>query len=312
MPAPRLSVIVPVHRQWDLVPELLAALAAQTLDPAAFELILVNNDAPAPPPLSLPAEIRVVDAPVPGAYAARNEGAAAARGVWLVFTDADCRPEPGWLAALAAATDAAGAAALPLLAGPVRMLPPAAPSPWATYDLVRGIPQAAYVARGYAATANLAVPRAVFAALGGFDARRRSGGDADLCRRAGRAGHPLALVEAAVVAHPCRADWALLATKARRIKGGQIAAGPLPRRVAWTLRTLAPPLADSRAYLAAAGQVSGQVTEQVSDHPDLQGSGAEHSRARGRTSLRHRRRSPPPVVAGHRRSGGPPASSRAV
>ena len=116
----------------------------------------------------------------------------------------------------------------------------------------RGIPQAAYVARGYAATANLAVPRAVFAALGGFDARRRSGGDADLCRRAGRAGHPLALVEAAVVAHPCRADWALLATKARRIKGGQIAAGPLPRRVAWTLRTLAPPLADSRAYLAAA------------------------------------------------------------
>ena len=56
---------------------------------------------------------------------------------------------------------------------------------------------------------------------------------------------------AAEVAHPCRGDWAALKRKARRIKGGQIAAGPLPRRLAWLLRTLAPPLSDTRAYLAA-------------------------------------------------------------
>jgi GT2 family glycosyltransferase len=247
--APRVSVVVPVHRQWALVPALLEALAAQTFGPAGFEVILANNAAPRPaPPLALPANARIVAAPAPGAYAARNAGAAAARGRLLAFTDADCRPDPGWLAALAAA-----AAAQPggLLAGPVRVTPPPAPNAFAIYDMVRGIPQAAYVARGYAATANLAVPAAVFRALGGFDADGFSGGDARFCRRAGAAGHRVRLVPDATVAHACRTSWAALATKARRIKGGQVAAGPLPRRLAWTLRSLAPPLRESLGFLRA-------------------------------------------------------------
>jgi GT2 family glycosyltransferase len=246
--APRFSVVVPVHRHWPLVPELLAALAAQAL--RDFELVLVNNDAPAPPPpLDLPDNARIVPCAGPGSYAARNAGAAAARGAWLAFTDADCRPEPGWLAALAAAaetTDGGG-----LLAGPVTMQLPEAANAFAAYDLVRGIPQARYVARGYATTANLALPAALFRALGGFDPDRRSGGDATFCRRAGAAGHPLTLVPGAVVRHPCRDSWEALRIKARRIKGGQIRAGPLPRRAAWALRTLAPPLRDAAHYLAS-------------------------------------------------------------
>ncbi|HVL21625.1 MAG TPA: hypothetical protein VM422_11700, partial [Amaricoccus sp.] len=139
-----------------------------------------------------------------------------------------------------------------LLAGPVELFPAsAAPNPCEIYDMIRGIPQARYVARGYAATANLAVPRAVFEALGGFASARFSGGDAEFCRRAGAAGHPLRLVPGAVTRHPTRADWAELAAKARRIKGGQIRSGPLPRRIAWGLRTLLPPVRDTRAYLAA-------------------------------------------------------------
>jgi GT2 family glycosyltransferase len=246
---PAVSVIVPVHRHWHLLPELLAALAAQTLPAAAFEVLIVDNDAPAPPPaLDLPGNARLLPWPQPGSYAARNAGAAAARGRLLAFTDADCRPSPGWLAALAAA---AGATPDTLLAGPVRMLPPAAPSPAAIYDLVRGIPQERYVARGYATTANLAVPATAFRRLGGFDPARRSGGDAAFCRRAGRAGLAIRLVPQAVVDHPCREDWAALATKARRIKGGQIRAGPLALRLAWLVRSLAPPLRDTRAYLAS-------------------------------------------------------------
>ena len=38
-----------------------------------------------------------------GPARARNLGARAARGRLLAFTDDDCRPEPGWLAALEAA-----------------------------------------------------------------------------------------------------------------------------------------------------------------------------------------------------------------
>ena len=248
---PAISVIVPVYRHWDDVGGLLAALAGQTLPPGGFEVVIVDND-PAGDSTGgptagrapedrrgWPANARLVACAAPGSYAARNAGAATARGGLLAFTDADCRPDPGWLAALA---DAAAATPGGLVAGPVRMTSGTPPTVCEVYERLRGIPQARYVANGYAATANLAVPAAVFRALGGFDATRFSGGDADFCRRAGRAGHPLRLEPGAVVAHPCRADWPSLAAKARRVKGGQVAAGALPRRALWTLRTLTPPL----------------------------------------------------------------------
>jgi GT2 family glycosyltransferase len=246
----RLSVIVPVWRHWPQAQALLDRLAAQTLAPARFEVILVDNEPAAPPPplASAALAVRVVEGPIPGSYAARNAGAAAARGEWLVFTDADCLPEPGWLAGYAAAI-AAGRGRL--LAGPVRMVVPPDPDPWAIYDLVRGIPQARYVARGYATTANLAVEAAAFCAVGGFEPARFSGGDAVFCRRAARLGFRVRLVEAAVVAHPARAGRAETVAKARRIKGGQIAVGPLPRRLSWTLRSLCPPLRDAATYIAS-------------------------------------------------------------
>lgn len=249
-PPPRLSVIVPVWRHWPEAARLLDRLVAQDLDPARFEVLLVNNDPDIPPPpLAAPGlDLRVIDAAAPGSYAARNAGAAAATGDWLVFTDADCLPEPGWLAAYAAAiaADAGG-----LLAGPVRMVAPPDPDRWTIYDLVRGIPQARYVARGYATTANLAVAAAVFRETGGFEPGRFSGGDAVFCRACARRGHRVRLVAAAAVAHPARAGRAETVAKARRIKGGQIAAGPLPRRLAWTIRSLCPPLRDVAAYLAS-------------------------------------------------------------
>ena len=245
-----ISVIVPVHGEdWRLVPGLLAALAAQTLSPDRFEAILVNNAGPLPDPAPAPPPgagfaWRVLDCPAPGSYAARNFGAARARGALLVFTDADCLPGPGWLAALA---EAAATAPGRLLAGPVRMTGAetpagARPNPCAAYDRLRGIPQERYVRLGYAATANLAVPRAVFDAQGGFDATRFSGGDAAFCRTAGRAGVAIELVPGAAVGHPVRADWAALSVKARRVKGGQILGGAPRARAVWLVRSLTPPL----------------------------------------------------------------------
>jgi hypothetical protein len=245
---PLFSVVVPVYRQWHLVPDLLAALRVQDLDSKSFEILLVNNGlAPAP---DLPVGLRVLDCPRPGAYAARNAGAAAARGRWLVFTDADCRPEPHWLSTLAEAVEANVAS---LLAGPVRMTSSGArPNACEIYEMVRGIPQARYVAHGYAATANLAVSATVFHALGGFEPGRFSGGDAVFCRHARRAGHRLRFVPGAIVAHPVRSDWAALVAKARRVKGGQVGTGPFGRRLAWTLRSLVPPLRETGLFLAEA------------------------------------------------------------
>jgi glycosyltransferase involved in cell wall biosynthesis len=245
--SPVFSVIIPVYRHWHLVPDLLAALAAQSVGPAAVEILVVESCPDPTPDIALPANARRVACPAPGSYAARNAGAAAAQAATLAFTDADCRPDPGWLEAFA---DAA-AGHLTLLAGPVRMVSGENPTRCEIYELIRGIPQARYVRNGYAATANLAVPAAVFRTLGGFDATRFSGGDAEFCRRAGRAGFPVRLVHGAEVAHLCRADWGALATKARRVKGGQVDAGPLPRRLLWALCTLTPPLREAARFLRA-------------------------------------------------------------
>jgi GT2 family glycosyltransferase len=247
--APLFSVVVPVFRHWTELPALLACLAAQTLPAAEVEILIVDNGPAADrPALALPANARVLTCPEPGSYAARNRGAAAARGRLLAFTDADCPPEPGWLAAMAAVAER-----LPgwLLAGPVRMVAGPAPNRFEVYDRIRGIPQERYVRQGYATTANLVVPQPVFAAVGGFDATRFSGGDADLCRRARRAGHGVVLVADAVVEHPCRATWDELATKARRVKGGQITGGAPRLRAQWALRTLTPPLRASARFLRA-------------------------------------------------------------
>src|SRR5690606_4712895 len=123
------------------------------------------------------------------------------------------------------------------------------------YDLVMGFPQAGYVRRGYGVTANLLVPRGILAEVGGFDEKRYSGGDAELCRRAGRKGARVVFCEKATVVHPARTHMEELVRKVRRVKGGQLASGPLRRRLLYLGFTFAPPVrAWSRAMRS--GRVS--------------------------------------------------------
>ncbi|MDN3522097.1 glycosyltransferase family 2 protein [Halomonas ramblicola] len=241
-PLPYCSVIVPVYEHWQLIPALLQCLQRQTLGQAGFEVLLVDNGSQHfTPPAELPDNVRILKCATPGSYAARNHALEHAKGPWLVFTDADCLPEVEWLERLMQC-----ARSLPMesvLAGAIRMQPSGAcPSIYEMYDLVKGIPQAWYVSRGYAVTANLAVPLALARELGGFEAKRLSGGDADFVRRAVARGAMLHYVEQAVVAHPARDSWQAIATKARRIKGGQLTAGSPGQRALWLLRTFTPPL----------------------------------------------------------------------
>lgn len=208
------SVIVPVYRQWHLVPDLLTALERQQNAPE-FEVILADNDGACPPFLRKRA--RVVRQLRPGSYAARNAGAAQAVGRFLVFLDADCQSAFDWLGALAR-----GATGGAFYSGAVHMTPPQTVGFWAAYDLIRGIPQARYAQQGFGATANLLVPRQVFDALGGFDERRFSGADRDFGLRASAAGFAICHRPDAVVIHPVRTSRHQVMTKARRIRGGQI------------------------------------------------------------------------------------------
>jgi glycosyltransferase involved in cell wall biosynthesis len=112
-PPELISVIVPVLNEEDHLADQLAALAAQTYR-GRWELVVVDNgctDGSMEVVRSfrerLPA-LTIVDARAKrGLNRARNAGAAAARGDFLAFCDADDVASPGWLAAMAhAARDA--------------------------------------------------------------------------------------------------------------------------------------------------------------------------------------------------------------
>jgi glycosyltransferase involved in cell wall biosynthesis len=203
---PSVTVLVPVYNGARHLPELFKALRAQTLDRAAWELIVVDDRSTDGTADLVAAEpwARVVGAPTRGgSYRARNIGLASARGDLVAFTDADCIPDPEWLErGLAAFTDGAE---LDLLAGAVEIPLSARPSAAALVDAARCMDQERYATTlGFGITANLWARRAVLEAVGGFNNSILSGGDAEFCHRATANGARLAYRADVVVGHPPR------------------------------------------------------------------------------------------------------------
>ena len=112
---PHFSVLIAARDEAATLPLLLAALACQTLPPAQFEVIIIDDhstDATADivrrAAQTSPFRLRLLRlAGQPGQPTGKKAALAAAlaqaRAPWIVCTDADCRPGPGWLAAYAAA-----------------------------------------------------------------------------------------------------------------------------------------------------------------------------------------------------------------
>lgn len=203
MSGPAVSVVVPVRDAADALAGCLDALAGQVGVPS-FEVVVVDNgstDTSAALARAHPAVTRVVTEPAPGSYAARNAGIATARGGVLAFTDADCRPLPGWLAAGLRAIDGAD-----LVGGAVCAVTSSRPTLWERYYRAVYLDQGRAVRdEGYAATANLLVRREVLDAVGRFDVGLRSSGDLEWGQRATRAGWRLVYAPDAVVEHLARA-----------------------------------------------------------------------------------------------------------
>ena len=157
--------------------------------------------------------------PVAGSYYARNRGAAGGSGEWIVFLDADVTPRPGLLDAY---FDPAPAATTGLLAGGIEDGP--GDSVAERYASAKGAMRQENVSQrgewSFAQTANAAVRRAAFAAVGGFEASVRSGGDADLAFRLRAAGWEMETRPAASVTHHNRTTLrALLRNRARHGSG---------------------------------------------------------------------------------------------
>ncbi len=92
------SVIIPAYNEASTLPSCLRALAAQTVTPDRYEVIVVDDGS-----VDGTAEIAarhgalVLRQEHQGAAAARNRGAQQARNPILLFTDADCEPLPDWI-----------------------------------------------------------------------------------------------------------------------------------------------------------------------------------------------------------------------
>ena len=219
-PVPRVSVILPVRDAAERISTCLAALCAQTWPADALEVIVVD-DGSVDETRARVREYPVTLVPTRGAgspYAARNAGLERARGEILAFTDSDCVPAKDWVARGVATLQEEGA---DLAAGHVRIRCSEPPRADELFDAIRHVDHERSVARGVAMTSNLFVRRAVFDALGPFDATRRSGEDAGFTGRATGAGFALVYAPDAHADKAARGGLALW-RKSVRVGRGQL------------------------------------------------------------------------------------------
>lgn len=198
---PTLSILIP-NLDSPLIDRTLAALAAQGAPGPGVEVLVVGRDAPGLVPRDSAVRfLETAERLSPGA--ARNRAVAAAQGERLLFTDADCRPFPGWIEKLTAALDIS-----PVAGGGVTFpLNPAATSVWALadniasfHDLLTDRP-AEHETKGAIGSLNLAVRRDAWEAVGPFDETLPTSEDFDWILRARRAGLATAFLPDAVVEH---------------------------------------------------------------------------------------------------------------
>jgi glycosyltransferase involved in cell wall biosynthesis len=239
-----ITIIVPVFNHWHLMPVFFESIINQTLSSERWQLIVVDNGSSnVPNAKDLPSFVTLLSCETPGSYAARNLGLQYAKGELIVFTDADCKPDIDWLESYWNAFKKYGNKNI--LAGSVKVtkLSPGILNDYELFDSFLGIPQERYVTRrGYAVTANLAVPRFIFDIAGIFDGKRFSGGDAEFCQRAQKVGATLSYVPQAKILHPARSSWVELKIKAQRVKGGQLCNGPFSRRVLFFFKSFIFPI----------------------------------------------------------------------
>jgi glycosyltransferase involved in cell wall biosynthesis len=247
-----ISVVVPVYNGEADLPDLIDCLKAQTYPvnqveyllvdnkssdrtpmiiqtAAAAKLILISSERTAHHPQRTQKEEEdqkggevginiclLTESQIQSSYAARNKGIRAAKGDIIVFTDADCRPEPQWLEAL---IQPFSDPSVGIVAGEILPLP--GKTIWEKHAALENtLSQKHTLANAfcpYGQTANLAIRRQILAEVGLFRPYLTTGGDADLCWRILReTSYKLELAENAIVRHQHRSSFKQLQSQWRR------------------------------------------------------------------------------------------------
>ncbi|MDZ8069259.1 MAG: glycosyltransferase [Nostoc sp. DedQUE08] len=221
---PMVSVVVPIYNGEADLPELINCLLSQTYPKDRVEYLLVDNNSSDRTLTILktsaensPITIRPLsETQIQSSYAARNTGIRAATGEIMVFTDADCRPQPQWLDTL---IQPFVNAEVVIVAGEILALP-------GTTLLEQHADRQETLSqkhtlnhsfRPYGQTANLAIRRIAFEKVGLFRPYLTTGGDADICWRilAENIGR-LEFAPSAIVQHRHRATLQELQSQWRR------------------------------------------------------------------------------------------------
>lgn len=214
---PQISVIVPIYNGETDLPGLIACLEAQTYPKERVEYLPINNNSSDRTQEMLEIAARrastigiklypLTENQIQSSYAARNTAIRSATGEILVFTDADCRPQPDWLEELVKpfADPTVGIAVGELMALPGNTLLEKYAD---RYSLMSQKFLVEHPFCPYGQTANLAIRRSAFEKVGLFRPYLTTGGDADICWRIQKeTDFTLAFAPQAIIRHRHRSN----------------------------------------------------------------------------------------------------------
>jgi glycosyltransferase involved in cell wall biosynthesis len=214
-PGPLASIVIPLFNKVEYTEQCLEALISNTPEDL-YEVILVDNassDGTAELLASLEGDVQVIRNPENMGFArACNQGAALARGQYVIVLNNDTLPQPGWLEALIAEADADPSVGL---VGCKLLYPDTGKVQHAGIGWIDGLPDHPFRhADAQAPEVNqvrdldmvtgacMLIRRDVFERVGGFDDGFLNGAeDIDLCLQVRRAGYRVRYTPESVLFH---------------------------------------------------------------------------------------------------------------
>lgn len=239
---PDLAIIIPHYNDVDRLERCLTELMKNDLQGA--EVLVVDNNSPNPPDRLHAAfpMFRFLSEAEKGAGPARNCGVRQSTAPVLAFIDADCVPDPDWVAMARMVAPEAD-----LIGGRVDVFDETPPprSGAEAFEKVFAFDFQKYIeVQGFSGSGNLVTTRAVFEDVGPF--RTVVSEDSDWSYRATAKGYKLIYEDGLRVSHPSRSDWTALRRKWLRLTQESFALlqsnrPGLSGRLRWGLKALAMP-----------------------------------------------------------------------
>ncbi|MBX0324345.1 glycosyltransferase [Halomicroarcula sp. F13] len=222
--SPDISVVIPVYEDPSGVRRTLQSVTDQTASASTYEVIVVDNGSGDATPTVVREFERaapdlvtlVVEDEVRGSYAARNAGIARAVGDVVAFVDADMTVERSWVEAVVETMTED----VDYVGFDVELVESTPNSVVDAYNRYTEFPVERYLTEdNFAPTCCLAVRREVFEAVGPFDDRLCSSGDAEFGKRVHEAGFDQQYEPSITMYHPTRSTRELLAKYVRIGRG---------------------------------------------------------------------------------------------